>query len=323
METWVERVNFRASIVHDQIVAARLIQDQTGADLSGNIARHMEILDRLYAEEYPSAKLRDTSDFVLRAEGPGTDHDAPSVTSFNWMTDHVRVQLRKLTEAVLPMTVSDARSAARKVVWSFTGYAPGSIMLGYALRVPDSMPGFEGSTRDIYLALSESVQSIASVPQFVDDAGINAGISEVFGDPALRDSALVAAFNLSPTNQSGIHTIEIAARNGDSGHLSGRERMILKNAVDRPEMRTKRLGTFIGSLRAADLDKRRAVLRDVSGTDSAIRCILDERLDATSIRNCFGNRVLVSGEYETDREGRPRLMHVHTLLPVEPQPPLI
>lgn len=318
METWVERVNFRASIIHDQIVAARMAQQQTGADLAGVIDRYLNLLNEIYTDEFPSARLRDTSDIIIRGEGPGADHDSPTLNSFNWMTEHAKTQLRKLTASVLPMTVEDAKSAARRVSWAFSGYAPGSIMLGYTLRIPESIGGFEELTEAIYKTLSESVQSVASVPQFIDDLGINQGINEVITDPALRDSALIAAFNLSPTNQSGIHTIEVAARNGDGGLLSSRERMVLKSVIDHPNLRKKVSGTFTGSLRAADLDKRRAVLRDVAGVDTAIRCILDERLDA-DIKHSFGGRVRVSGEYETDREGRPRLMYVHELLPDDTQ----
>lgn len=322
MDTWVDQLNRRAQILMDQVIAARLAGKQTGQDLSWLEQQYRDMIERLYAEEYASANLRDNSDLVLRAEGPGADHDAPTLHSFNWLADHVRKQLGRLSIAMLPMAVDDAKKAAKRLHWAFMGYAPGSIMMGFALRQPESMTGFEESDRKAFQMVSQSAQAIAAVPQFVGNTELDASINEHITDPALRDSAVMAAWYLAPTSQSGIHTIEIASRNGEHGELSQRERMVLKSVIDNPTLRQKRQGVFCGSLRAADLDKKRAVLRDVAGLDSAIRCILDERLD-TNIKHCFGGRVKVGGEYETDRDGRPRLMYVHSLEPDDTQPKLL
>lgn len=313
MDTWVKQVHRRAQIVMDQIMATKEAAADTGVDLSAIERQNWLLLERLYSEDFPAARLRDDSDIVLRAEGPGADHFAPSLRSFNWLTDHVKTQLTRLTASVLPMAVKDAHAAAKRIDWVFMGYAPGSIMLGFALRTPESMPGFEESDRIAHEMLSTSAQMIATVPQFVGDAGLRAEISEAITDPALRDSAVIAAWSLAPTQQSGIHTIQVASRNGDSGSLSQRERMVLKTAIDRPDLRQKHRGEFSGNMRAADLDKQRATLRDVADI-GAIRCILPPEMEAeTSL--LFGKRVIVEGEYETDKDGRPRLMQVHSLKP--------
>lgn len=322
MDTWVAQIHRRAQIVIDQIMAARTAATLSGVDLEGLEAQYRLLLERLYTEEMPSARLRDNSDLIVRAEGPGADHQAPELHSFSWLSEHVRVQLGKLTAAVLPMAVRDAKAAAKRLHWAFMGYAPGSIMLGFSLRHPESMPGFEETDRAAYAMLSASAQSIATVPQFVGNTELDAAIQTAIPDPALRDSAVTAARHLAPTLQSGIHTIEVASRNGDYGTLSQRERMVLKNAVDRPDLRQMRSGTFVGSLRAADLDKRRAVLRDVDGLGSAIRCIIDENTEANA-KALFGARVKVEGDYETDAEGRPRLMRIRRLSQDTSQPPLI
>lgn len=313
MDSWVNQLHRRAQIVIDQIMAAQTVAQQTGTPMDGLVSQYRALLERLYSEELPSARLRDTSDLILRAEGPGADHDAPSLRSFNWLADHVRSQLDKLTAAVLPMTMKDAKAAIKRTEWVFAGYAPGSIMMGFSLRQPESMTGFEESDRSAYESLSRSAQSIATVPQFIGDKGMQPGLHEIITDPALRDAAVVAAWMLSPTPQSGIHTIEVAARNGDYGSLSQRERMVLKQAIDRPELRQRKTGTFTGAMRAADLDKRRVTLRDVENI-GAIRCILDENMEGQA-RDLFGGAVKVTGDYETDKEGRPRLMRITHIEP--------
>lgn len=318
MDTWVDQLHRRAQIVIDQIMAVRRASEETGTPLDGLVEQYREMLERLYAEELPSAKLRDSSDLIVRAEGPGADHDAPSLSSFSWLSEHVRIQLRRLSVAMLPLAVKDAKAAAKKLQWAFTGYAPGSIMMGFALRQPESMGGFEQSDKEAFQLISASAQAIATVPQFVGDLEIDRSINEVIQDPALRDSALMAAWQMSPTSQSGIHTIEVASKKGDYGTLSQRERMILRTAINSPEMIKKASGSFVGYLRAADLDNGRAVLRDVLGLDAAIRCILFPQLEGKA-KALFGGRVKVTGDYETDRDGRPRLMHVFDIEPYQPQ----
>ena len=315
MDTWVDQLNRRAKILMDQVMATRISAQQTGQDFGWLEQQYRDMIERLYAEEYASARLRDTSDLVIRAEGPGADHDAPSLRSFNWLSEHVQKQLTRLSAAMLPMAVSDAKAAAKRLQWSFMGYAPGSIMMGFALHQPLSLSGLEESNREAFDLISNSAQAIAGVPQFVGEVDLDYSINEAIPDPALRDAAIIAAWYLSPTMQSGIHTIEIASRSGEHGTLSQRERMVLNSVIKHPELRTQKLeGNFVGWLRSADLDKRRAVLRDVDGLDSAIRCILDPGLESAA-QNFFGGRVKATGRYECDNDGRPRLMYVDCIEP--------
>jgi hypothetical protein len=311
MGTWVEQLNRRAQILVDQIIAARLAAKQADVDLSWMERQHREMLERLYADEYASAHLRDTSDLIVRAEGPGADHDAPSLKSFAWLSEHVRIQLSKLGEAVLPLAVNDARAVAKKLGWVFSGYAPGSIMLGFALKAPPLVPGFEDADKVAFDVVRSAAQSIASIPQYVGDTEVSPGIADHFPDPALRDAAIVAAYQLAPTAQSGIHTVEVATPGGQFGSLSMRERVVLKLLVDSPMLRRSKNGSFVGDLRAADLDKHRLILRAVDGIGS-IRCVTAPELDDRS-RKLFGGRVRVFGAYETDRDNRPRLMRVERI----------
>ncbi len=308
MNTWVDQVNARALILIDQVLAARSLAKESGHDLEWLEKQYRGLLEQLYAEEYAAAKLRDSSDLVLRAEGPGADHYSPSLQSFSWLSEHVRVQLRKLTEAVLPLSVLDSKKIAKRMGWTFTGYAPGSIMVGYALQTPPPIGGFEDADSAAFDLIRNAAQSIASIPQFVGDDDLDQGLSERIPDPAMRDAAMVAAWSLSPTPQSGIHTVQIAARDGDHGSLSQRERMVLKKSIASPLFRQNQTGSFVGRLRAADLDKHRVILRSVDSVGS-IRCVISESM-ALDARKLFGEGVRVFGTYEADRSGRPRLMRV-------------
>jgi hypothetical protein len=308
MDTWIEQLNKRARILIDQIVAARTAAASSNVDLGWLEGQYRDLLEQLYADEYASARLRDTSDLVIRAEGPGADHDGPALQTFTWLSDHVRRQLKKLGSAVIPLSGADSKAVARKLGWIFTGYAPGSIMMGFALKAPKAIPGFEVSDALAFDAVRSAAQSIAAIPQYIGDSELDIGLAEQITDPALRDAAILAAWELSPTPQSGIHTVEVASRTGAYGSLSQRERMVLKQSIASPMFRKTETGSFVGRLRAADLDKHRMVLRDVYHV-GAIRCAITPDL-SNDAQKLFGSRIKVTGTYEADRDGKPRMMRV-------------
>jgi hypothetical protein len=308
MDTWVEQINRRARILIDQIVIARAGAKENNLDLGWLERQYESLLEQLYADEYAGARLRDTSDIVFKAEGPGADHDGPNLRTFTWLSEHVRRQLTKLSEAVLPLIGSEASAVTRKLGWTFTGYAPGSITLGFALKNPPHLVGFEKSDETAFGIVRNAAQSIAAIPQFIGETELSEELTEQISDPALRDAAIVAAWQLSPTSQSGIDTVEVVSRTGDHGSLSKRERSVLKQSVISPMFRKPVFGSFVGHIRAADLDKNRLVLRDVHNVGS-IRCAINEKLGPEAKKN-FGGLVEVFGRYEADRDGRPRMMRV-------------
>ncbi|HEX4025873.1 MAG TPA: hypothetical protein VHX52_14405, partial [Steroidobacteraceae bacterium] len=175
MDSWVEQLNRRARMVIDQIVAARVAAGSSKLELGWLEAQYRVLLEQLYAEEYAPARLRDTSDLIVRAEGPGADHDGPSLQSFTWLSDHIRRQLANLSRAVIPLSGADSKAVARKLGWTLTGYAPGSIMMGFALREPKSVPGFEKSDAQAFNAVRCAAQSIATIPQYVGETDIEIG----------------------------------------------------------------------------------------------------------------------------------------------------
>lgn len=317
MDAWVDNIHKRAQILVEQIVSARAVAASSEIDLSGIERQSMELLDRLYREDFPAAQLHDVSDIVLHAEGPGADHIAPSLHSFNWITTHIREQLKKLSASVIPMSAGDVEKIAKDVEWSFNGYAPGSIMVGFSLVRPASMNGMEDADKEAYDLISSSAQLLAVVPQFVDQTGVNHGINQEIKDPAMRDSAIIAAWSMAPTTQSGIDSIQFFSKSGASGSLSTKKRAILREAIKSPKLTEKVNGKFAGTMRAVDLDRNRAVLRDVHDIGS-IRCILPKNFESQA-KAMLGADVIVEGEYERDESGRPRLMRVSTMKPNDQQ----
>ena len=83
---------------------------------------------------------------------------------------------------------------------------------------------------------------------------------------------------------------------------------MLADALRRPHLANRRRGAFTGEVREIDLDARRMHLRKVQNVGS-LRCALPA-LDNAKAKLLLGEFARVEGEYEADRDGRPRLMLV-------------
>lgn len=316
MDTWVTSIHDRANILHSQIALALQAQSTQGIDMSKFIVAYQKKLSELYGDNLPLAQLMDTSDLILHAEGPAARHHAAGSGAVAWLCAEAEKRIRQLGMAALKLSGEPGKSAEKDLRILLNGLAPGSLYLGFSVDSAQRMAGDQSGLdiQDLNPAMDtvrDAVRALPSVPQFIDDESVNSGFAETFQDPQVRDATLMAAYHLSPTGKRGIHTIEISApRSGNiMGSFTNRERVVLRDtAVRSPLMRLTKSGTFVGELREVDLDARRFHLRYVEGIGS-IRCVLGD-LSADTARKLIGHGVKVTGQYESDAEGRPRLMRV-------------
>lgn len=259
---------------------------------------------KIAEESIPLSRIMDNSDLVLHAEGPGASHDLPWLSALNWLTDTAEKNLRSLSSAFFDLSGVDGKALSKKLDLRMTGMAPGSLWIGVKLMPP------RGDLLPEDLALSELLQQTANnlpqIARYIDDEGLRSGIEEASPDPAMRDVSLSALLKFSPTGRKGIHTLDLSSLAHGSVSLSQRERVVLRDVLDRPDMKMTKDGSFIGEVREADLDKTRFHLNGVPNIGT-LRCILPE-MHVDMARNMLGRRVKVTGRYQTDRDGRPRLL---------------
>jgi hypothetical protein len=325
MDTWVNSLHSRASILHEQIALAMEAQRVHGVDMAGMIATYQSKLAEVYGDSLPLAQLMDTSDLILHAEGPAARHHAAGSGAVAWLCSEAEKRIRQLGMAALKLSGEAVQSAEKDLRILLNGLAPGSLYLGFSVDSAQRMAGNQQAfaLEDLMPALDtvrDAVRALPSVPQFIGDESVDAGFSETISDPVLRDATLMAAYHLSPTGKRGIHTVEISApRSGNVlGSFTNRERVVLReSAVRAPLMRRTVKGSFVGELREVDLDARRFHLRDVPNIGS-LRCVLGD-LNAETARRLIGHGVKVSGDFEADAEGRPRLMRVESVEPFQVQ----
>lgn len=263
-------------------------------------------------QQFPLAKVLDNSDLVLHAEGPGASQSMPWLSALTWMTSTAETNIRKLAAAYFDMRGGNGKQLARHMDPRLTGIAPGSLWIGIKLEdVPQTIVGVE---QDSSLTLSDELHLLPGLIRFIADEGMRPGIEEIAPDPAMRDIGLAALLRFAPSGRKGIHTLEIGSRSEGMMSLGQRERVVLRDAIDKPSMRAAVSGSFIGEIREADLDKSRLHLRSVEGVGT-LRCVVPE-MSIDQARALLGRRVRAVGNYQVNQDGRPRLLFVERFEPV-------
>lgn len=270
-------------------------------------------IEKIARESYPLHQIMSQSDLVLHAEGPGAAHGMPWLSALNWMVSTTENGIRKLSGAVFDLLGAEGKKLAKNLDIRLPGIAPGSVWIGIKLIPPeDDLITEDGN---LITTLTQQIGLLPELTRYIDDEGLRPGIEECISDPAMRDVQLAALYRFAPTGRRGIHTLEISSENSGSATLSQRERVVLKEAIDRPSHKQSHHGAFIGLMQEADLDKTRLHLRGVPSIGT-LRCVMPS-LTASHARAMFGGLVRAEGNYQTDKEGRPRLLFVERITPIE------
>jgi hypothetical protein len=310
-----ESANDAMRVFLENMIGAGLLAKEIGMDATPSriVGTSLSQIMKIAQESLPLARIMDESDLVLHAEGPGAMHDLPWLSALNWVTATAERNLRHLSSAALDLLGADGKAFSKAIDLRLTGMAPGSLWIGVKMMPPqaDLLP-------EDYAMINTIAQHIGKLPEiirFIDDEGMRPGFEEVSPDPAMRDVQLTTLYRFSPTGKKGIHTLEISSRESGSASLSQRERVVLKEAIARPDTKKSIIGTFVGHVRVADLDKTRLHLRGVENVGT-LRCVMPN-LTADNARSLLGNLVRAEGRYQTDKDGKPRLLFIERITAIE------
>ena len=214
--------------------------------------------------------------------------------------------VRKLSAAALDLWGADGESLARQLDLRVPGVVPGSIWVGIKVMAPPADMLAEDT--ELVLRLTQHLAALPAITRLIGNEFIDPSVAELAPDPAMRDVQLAALLRFAPTGKRGIHTLEIGSGREERASLSQRERVVLREALAKPDRSRSIEGKFSGEVRVADLDRTRIHLRNVPGVGT-LRCVMPE-LSAASGRKLLGSMVTVEGRYQADAHGRPRLMFV-------------
>ena len=313
MENWTDVLESKASIILDQIVAVRLYTEKYGEDTSWNEKRYFKLLHSLYEEEFVFANLADSSDLLIHLYGPAVSKNDPTVSIVADIFTNIRNQIRGISKSIIgPDNIEN-------IHWSsnfdarLTGLAPGSLVVGIvAPSAEQEDESGQTSLPDASDHILESVQaavgSLTTAAECIKEDSIDEEIFNIFPDPVVRDTVMLATSRLAPTGKNGIDRIlldELDKEPRKSANLTPQSRRVLNKYLSRP-VRESETGSFKGVVREIDLDARRFEIRKVEEAGT-IRCIYDPA-KYQDIRKILDAEIKVSGSYETGKDQQPRLM---------------
>lgn len=319
MREWVNTVETKARIIHEQLAAARGIAERNGADVAEITQPYLELLESLYSDEFAFAKLVDTSDLVTRFTGPAVSEIDPTVTTITSLFNTLRNQIRGVAKSIVGLSDSENMKWPSRLDPHLSGLAQGSLVVGISIHPPDQGKGrgqleVPGVSYEIVESVRAAVRSIATVARHVHEDHIDSiAIQSDFPDPAVRDTVMVAASKLAPSGRKGIEGVAFYGpepTGTETPPLTARSRKALTQSLDRP-IRVSGQGSFEGIVRAIDLDARRFEIREVRDI-GAVRCIYEPD-QQESVKNVLDRRVRVAGNYETMKNRKPRLVAVSSI----------
>ena len=206
MGGWIEAIEAKARIIHQELQAARELARRMGQEPEEITSAYLEMLAKLYREDFSYALLADNADLIARYRGPGVAHREPPVSLVTSVFGKLRDEIQKVAKAIAGME-------EKKVRWpadldpQLAGLTYGSLVVG--MRVPrpgdvgaDGQAVLPGVSDDLYRAVQTAVQSLPAIPRLIQDGEISEAIYEQFPDPAVRDTVMVAARRLAPSAQN-------------------------------------------------------------------------------------------------------------------------
>lgn len=327
MITATQQLQGKAAIWIDQMAGLIALADRLGKPRP-NLTAYQHQIAQLYGEELELARLLDTSDIIIHANGTAIQNHRADLGAVAFLFSNVEKQIKRLAQSVLHLGFADSKRAMSLLDVRLTGIAPGSIYAGFVIEPPAPSQLLGTIEQNAMMAdIRAATLSITSVPQCISDNGhITEDLAQFVTDPAVRDSAILAAYHLSPTGRSGISSIDLIDpknRSARTATLGASHRQLLREVThNNPLIQSRqKSGSFTGVLTRIDLDKSRVDLRDIGAVGfNSLRCILPS-LTVEKGRQVLGQRVRVTGQYEETLQGKPSLMQV-TAIEIVGQLPL-
>ena len=318
MGAWTDAVERKARIIHEQMSAARALALRNDADAGEVEGPYLELLNELYREEFQFAHLVDSSDLVARFSGPAVSGGSLPVSVVTSMFSNLRKQIQGIASSIVGLATDKSVRWPMGLDPLLAGVSHGSLVVGICIP-GEGASGVTGQrvlpevSEPIRQAVRNAVKSVADVPRYVREDGVDDAIAERFPDPAIRDTVLVAASRLAPTGRRGIDRLAFYGPEDvreEGKPLTVRSRRVLSAAVARP-VRVSGRDSFVGVVRQIDLDARRFEIRQVANV-GAIRCAYTAEID-DRVRQILDRRVRIDGQYEALADQKPRLVQVASM----------
>jgi hypothetical protein len=321
-ENWTAALDYKARILYAQI--ARLqseVAESGGSDdlLDELAAPYFDLLKSIYAEDYPLAKAVEESDLLVRLEGPAITRDNPRISIIAGELTKVRAQVGKVAKSIAELS-SSFRGVPTEMDLGLSAFAKGSLILGFTVptapEVAEARDGQEslfGEQDPFFQAARDAIRAIGIVTRHITEDGSPDELSSLIPDPKVRDTALSAVKELSPSGRTGISSVRLSGKSITDFEakqpLTVKTREAIRKRIERPVRGALEPPvTIIGYVREMDLDNKRFELRHLEGLeDSDVRCVYVNETDEEA-KQWLNTRARVTGIVERDPAGKARLL---------------
>lgn len=320
MGSWIDAIEAKACIIHQELQSARELALRMGKEPDAISGPYLNMLAKLYREDFAYASLADQADLVARFTGPGVAGREPPVSLVTGAFSKLRMQIQHIAKSI-------AGLEDKKVRWPahldphLSGLAYGSLVVGMRVPRPGEVDSqgqlvLEGVTDGLYAAVRDAVRSLPAIPRLIQKEGVSDEVYSLFPDPAVRDTVMLAAHKLAPSKSSkGITDLFLSCPGEEEiapSPLTKKSREILRQSLNQPSSkRSSGQDSFEGVVREIDLDALRFEIRGAR-YHRGIRCIYDDR-HKSMIKNILDHTVRVSGSYEAGENEQPRLVSVEAI----------
>lgn len=323
-EKWSDVLDYKARILYSQIALLQKgIADEGGSDelIESLCAPYVELLKSMYAEDYPLAKAIEESDLLLRLEGPAINRENPRVSIITGVFKKVRTQVANVAKAIAQLSESK-RTVPREMDLGLSAYARGSLILGFTLPSASEIEEAHGGQMSLlgeqdplYQAAKQAIRTIGVVTQHVTEDQPLEELAKAIPDAKVRDVALAAVKELTPTGRQGIDSVIISGKDIgglDRTPLTPNVREAVSAKLEHPVI-GQESAKFIGDVREIDLDARRFELRHIENmTVNVVRCSYTNQTDDEAAE-WLNKHIRVVGNVERDQTGKARLLDIVSL----------
>ena len=329
----------KARILHGQIIGTQLLVEEYGGDVEQAVDQQFGRLHDLYEEEFLFAAVADSSDLLLLYEGDAISSGDLPLAFFSTRLHEISSALTKVARTTVSLHDSEVVKRPSDFDPCFAGMTLGRLWVGARIPHPDQTadPENPSQTDQTYQAVREAIGSLEKVAGYISSETVSEDIREEFPDPAMLDTALIAAHRLAPKKQKYISELILINPNTEGtppSPLTQASRGAIENFMQTSPERMANDGCFEGVVHNIDLaDSRFEVcFGQTNGTapngtapnstapnstapngTAPIRCIYD-RQQIKNAKDLANQTVKITGSYATSPDGQPRLMAVDDLV---------
>lgn len=226
------------------------------------------LLDELYQQEMPLSKVLDTSDIVVRLDGPSLATHTPKASLVQYVFQHVSQQMKTLTKVIAGF---QAGRFPEEFDLGMTSIARGSLVIGFELPSLQNNDG--GNLAESSHKAAQTLRAVLQATTDIADADTNfEKLKTIIPDSATRYAAMNAVANLAPSGKRGITTFALGGKlvNPVGFYtLTTENRKRVRKAIADETKEIPEAITLTGTVREIDLDSRRFNLRNIEG-DAAL-----------------------------------------------------